>query len=424
MPRCAGCGAESPEGARFCASCGRNLEEQQPRPEPALGFAPAKEDLATADRILTEAFAHSEQGRLTEAVRLAEQALTYNPNSTTAHSLLGTLYERLGNRDAAIREYQTVLSLSPGSTADRQRLNELLGVPAAPAPRPPAAIPIPRAVPKAAGRPNTAYIGGFAFLAVVLVGGTILLLSHMRNLRSEASSTPPAEKPAVVSDYRIPRQELSIPATSLPMPGVPTGSSAPTSVPSESGTAGFPLAFDFNEPNLEEMEDTGYYDYDAEYEAEPPEAEMWPATLEFPGYIAPIEPPPRFLPGGGKVLESPPVIRVVSRPSTKVTAARSVSQNVKVAHQLVVSGRLQEAREVYETTLAARPTASPKLRQELATVYFRLNRPAKARENYYRAYKAYQVELDQGSEGIEAQEAEHGLATCRAALRALGVEVP
>ena len=95
MPRCDRCGADSPEGAKYCMACGHSIKEtvaasSQPPVSPAN-----PESLSQADRFLTDAFALSDEGRLTEAVRLAQQTLRLNPSSTTAHSLLGTLYERL-----------------------------------------------------------------------------------------------------------------------------------------------------------------------------------------------------------------------------------------------------------------------------------------------------------------------------------------
>lgn len=414
VARCAQCGAESPEGARFCVLCGQAVaQEEAPSTSAPSGPPPSQEDLTRADRILTEAFACSDQGRLTEAVRLAQQALSFNPNSTTAHSLLGTLYERLGNRDAAIREYQAVLALSPGSTADRQRLNELLGMPAAPAPAPPAALP------KAARRPDLFYIAGFSLLAIILIAMTLVLLHQTgKSSPEEKTARLTTPGPATPRSRAQKAESLSIPSELLPLPGVPAGPylAPQEGAPSEEETEeGPPTAS--SEPAMEDSGGSA-----VSYEPEPEEGLRPPLVLPFRGYTPPTEPPTRFLPGGGVVLYSPPTVTTPPPVAAAGPATRAFQPNIRTARQLVVSGRLEEARDVYESTLASRSSASPKLRQELATVYFRLNQPAKAATQYLSAYRAYQAELRHGVEGVEAQEAEHGLATCRAGLRALGVE--
>jgi tetratricopeptide (TPR) repeat protein len=112
--------------------------------------------------LLEDGFRLAEEGRLQSAIQACQQAIALNPASSSAHSLLGTLYERVGDRDGAIREYEQVLTLSPGSTVERRRLNELMGVAAAPEP--------------IAITPRTArmvFTGGFVVLALVLVGAII-----------------------------------------------------------------------------------------------------------------------------------------------------------------------------------------------------------------------------------------------------------
>jgi tetratricopeptide (TPR) repeat protein len=394
-------------------ACGESVEEQTAASEKAPRASISEEAFARADRILTEAFAHSDAGRLTEAVRLAQQALSFNPDSTTAHSLLGTLYERLGNRDAAIREYQAVLSLSPGSTADRQRLNELLGVPAAPEPISPAEIP-------AARRRDAIYIAAFAVIAVILIITAFMLVGQTKDIGSGGQGEGETPELLTASRPRNPAPEPSIAAAALPVPGMPGASAAgPTAAgPSDSAEGGGVSA---PEPEIEDTGDSGYSDY----EPEAPAAEKEPVMLTFPGYRPPRETPSRFLPGGGEVLDSPPTVRPTPSAGAGRGGGRAVQRSIRVARQFASSGRLQEATQAYEGVLAARPdAASPKLRQELATVYFRLNRPERAAAHYLQAYQGYQSQLAQGVSGMEAREAEHGLATCRAALRALGVESP
>jgi len=399
VPRCNRCGVESPEGARFCVACGGTLQEEAaPAPPPRPEAGPSPEDLAAADRLLTEAFALSDQGRLTEAVRVAQQVLSHNPNSTTAHSLLGTLYERLGNRDAAIREYQAVLTLSPGSTADRQRLNELLGLPAAPAAaRPP--------LPRLARRPDLLYVGGFAALFIVILIAILILLRKSPRAEDTEPTAGLSRAPARAA-YRPPEVGGAVSYPSLPTPGLPTQPSLPEPAPTPSPPS-FTSLPSPAAPSPEELE-------------EPRQV----IVLPFPGYTPPQEPPARFLPGGGMILSAPPLVRTPLPLSETGALAPGIQPNVMLARQFVVTGRLQEAKEVYEATLTSHPVTSPRLREELATVYFRLGQPNRAALQYLRAYGLYQEQLERGAEGVEAEAARHGLATCQAALHALGVETP
>lgn len=413
MPRCGRCGAESPEGAGFCVICGQafaeSAPEQPPVAPPPAEAEPVTDDLSRSDRILTEAFALSDQGRLTEAVRLAQQALSYNPNSTTAHSLLGTIYERLGNRDAAIREYQTVLSLSPASTADRQRLNELLGMPAAPEPTPTE----PRRLPHISRRPELLYVAGFTALAIIVIAAILILLrksSASGPSEVRAALTPPA---ATERESRVPTV-VAAATTPLPVPGVAGPSPAPA--------VGGGLIPESAVPQPDEGAAPASGEGAApEYEDTTPEIDAAPVVLPYPGYTPTQDTPPRFLPGGGMVVASTPTVRTPA-PVSAAAAASNAQPNIRAARQFVVAGRLDEAKEVYEATLASNPAGPPRLRVELATVYFRLNQRSRAASQYQQAYRGYRDQLARGTQGIDAAEAQHGLATCEAGLRALGIE--
>ena len=80
-------------------------------------------------RILDEAFQAFEAGDDTNARRLCRDALAIDPDSGTAHSLLGLLYEREGKRGDATHEFSQVVSQSPRSEAERETLARMRGVP-------------------------------------------------------------------------------------------------------------------------------------------------------------------------------------------------------------------------------------------------------------------------------------------------------
>ena len=63
-----------------------------------------------------------------EAVENCMAALRLTPDSPSAQSLLGDIYENQGRRDDAIQWYRMALDLNPLSTADRVKLERLLSL--------------------------------------------------------------------------------------------------------------------------------------------------------------------------------------------------------------------------------------------------------------------------------------------------------
>ena len=68
------------------------------------------------------AFERNEAGDVDGAILDCREALEFAPDSTSAHSLMGMLYEKKGERDKAITEFEKVLELNPGSIAVREKL--------------------------------------------------------------------------------------------------------------------------------------------------------------------------------------------------------------------------------------------------------------------------------------------------------------
>ncbi|MCW3097997.1 MAG: Tetratricopeptide repeat [Chthonomonadaceae bacterium] len=124
---CTACGNRNADISNFCKQCGHKLDRAAaPRiSEEAFDRALPLEEQVSA--LLERAYRLRKSGELSSAVRLCEEALLLNPESTSVHSLLGQIQEQIGNHDAAIHEYERVLQLNPGSIADRVKLDELRG---------------------------------------------------------------------------------------------------------------------------------------------------------------------------------------------------------------------------------------------------------------------------------------------------------
>ncbi|HXG23658.1 MAG TPA: tetratricopeptide repeat protein [Chthonomonadales bacterium] len=124
---CSHCGTRCSEDANFCKQCGHKLDKPvSPRISEEDFVLPASTD-ETVSKLLVEAFRQFHAGETEGAMKVCQEVLVLEPNSTTAHSLLGMIYEKQGERDKAIAAYETVLRLNPGSIADREKLEQLRG---------------------------------------------------------------------------------------------------------------------------------------------------------------------------------------------------------------------------------------------------------------------------------------------------------
>jgi tetratricopeptide (TPR) repeat protein len=124
-PFCTACGTRNPADANFCKQCGHRLEKTT---HPALSEADMALPPDIGERVndlLLIAYQKSEKGDHEGAIATTAEALRLKPDSTDAHSLMSTLYERRGDISLAIAERERVLLLNPGSSADREKLDQL-----------------------------------------------------------------------------------------------------------------------------------------------------------------------------------------------------------------------------------------------------------------------------------------------------------
>lgn len=187
---CTACGTRNAEISNFCKQCGHKLDHAAaPRiSEEAFDRALPLEEQVSA--LLERAYRLRKSGELSAAVRLCEEALHLNPESTSVHSLLGQIHEQTGNREAAIQEYERVLQLNPGSIADRVKLDELRadGLPASVHARTAPHIIMPA---RAGASPNGRQMLGIAGIAGVLMvmGGLLALQFVSHHDKSAGKST-------------------------------------------------------------------------------------------------------------------------------------------------------------------------------------------------------------------------------------------
>jgi Tfp pilus assembly protein PilF len=390
--RCPNCGAEGPDQARFCRACGVGI----PGDGGSQAYTSAKLTAEErARRLLEEAFRLSEQGTYQSAAQACQQAIALNPMSTSAHSLLATLYERVGDRDGAIREYEQVLTLDPGSTAERRRLNELMGVPSAPAP-----------VRVSARTTRVAATGGFVVVALVLLAAILFTTQQAeRPARREGVGPAPratrqeVAQAAAPSDF-APSRLRRLGQMSAPMPIAQRRvAQRPAPAPRPTGDALGQWLGPYMLPaggrerfvGLASERATGSRRYAA-------------ATMQS---AVPLQA------GAGPTVRTPQWRRLLGPGGRVGAAARH-----RLARDRYFAGDYQGAIRSYQTYLVQHPNAAAP-REELAWVYAEAGRHGAASEQYRIALDQNRNDIQRGH-NVEA--AQHGVRTCESAIKAFDTQ--
>lgn len=125
---CHDCGTANTVDSKYCKECGTKINDGYRTMMLSVQDLPvggSEETLDQLTRLLDMAFWHNEAGNVAAAITASEAALAINPNSTTAHSLLGSLYEKKGDDAQAIHHFEAVLALNPDSAADAAKLDQI-----------------------------------------------------------------------------------------------------------------------------------------------------------------------------------------------------------------------------------------------------------------------------------------------------------
>jgi len=379
---CGKCGAHNPRGNQFCVKCGARLaparvEQADARPAP---------DPIRAQRLLEQAFQFSDQGLLDEAIEACSAATIANPSSTSAHSFLGILYERAGEREKAIREYELALSLSPESVAERESLQQLATETGPP-------IGLPKIAPRLV---RNVAIGAFAAAIIILMVGVFVVYNRGRVQTANVAMHYPYPEGGSSAPTGEVQQGLPEPSASgSPAAAAPAPAPAPSAYPVFRSFTPLPGSpFGFPAPGKP-----------PQFQQEPK-----PARIALPrtGRVLEWQPPVAF--------SGPPVRAPVQPPANVRAAPEPVMAAPQVARSLYFGRQYDEAIQVYERMLRLRPGGEPEIREELAWCYYQVDRGRDALSQYQQALGAYQTQLDQG---VEPEQARLGMRTCRAAVEAL-----
>jgi tetratricopeptide (TPR) repeat protein len=241
---CTACGTKNASDANFCKQCGRRIERNGAPKITEDAFAEA----GTADEqvrsYLARAYDMYEAGDLMGAIECCAKALGVQPNSTDAHSLLSTLYEKQGDRERAIAEREIVLQLNPGSIADREKLEQL---------RDSALVITPRKITTSRptggsildSRAGAAVIAVAITLFVMVAGLAAVLMARSRTPAAQARSNQspgialPNRGPIVASN-NLPQNPISSVQQPAPVNPRVTVSGWPQAAPQPSANASHP----------------------------------------------------------------------------------------------------------------------------------------------------------------------------------------
>jgi tetratricopeptide (TPR) repeat protein len=376
VTRCPRCGKEGPDQAQFCGACGNRLTGDGASTASERALSPEQR----AQRLLEEAFALSEKGRLLAAIQTCQQAVAINPRSTSAHSLLGTLYERQGDRDRAIRAYEQVLALSPESTVERRRLNELMGVPTTRG-----TVPVPL---------RTARLAVGGGIAILLLAAFAIFLTTRSGPTSAFPPAQPAAGPAAEAQAEqafTPQSQV----TTLPVPGQTGQTFALPTLPALPAPPALAAAPAPVQPVVV-AQPAGPYVY--------PNA----AVARTPGEVQVGDPPPM---SGAVLYTGAPVVRGGPSPAGMMTVAAP-----EKARDYYLQGDYRSAAQTYQVYLSQHPGAGGAPREELGWVYLQLGDREQAFQSYREARDSYQLDLTRGR---NTEAARYGLRTCQSAIKAL-----
>jgi tetratricopeptide (TPR) repeat protein len=459
---CTQCKSRNPVGNKFCRECGAALTllEGSLEAEEAARIEAERRQEQVAS-LLADAFRKSEQREYAAALPLVEEAVTLMPDSTSAQAMLSTVYERLGRNEEAIAATERVVELNPDSTADKQRLDQLrrgIHVP-------------PRTGAEGKSRSFAPYlpmvVAGSVAALVLLIGLSVLNRGRaagqtpaavvaeaptgaegsaeaaepgLNDTPQQKSYLPPPDSredpfapltpaaartepsPSTPRTTPLPRPAENASITAVPAPSHRFIPPAPVAVPenvARSGSGGGNGGL----PYLTAAENTsGGFGAGGRIAVGPPQASG--SGADDAGATAASQEPPQNdgLPPGSYIkvkVGAPSAGSGGSSPdpsSSPSSVSMPIENPMARAQRLQSSGRYKEAITAYREALSS-GAAAGEAYQGIARSYERLGDSTAARSAYHDALRAYE---SQAASGRNADAAQRGIASCKAALEVLG----
>ncbi|MDE2127057.1 MAG: tetratricopeptide repeat protein [Armatimonadetes bacterium] len=422
---CSACGKQNRRDAAYCKHCGAALDAPARANVSEDAFDQALPEAEQVQAVVDRAYRLSRTGDLPGAIEVCRAALRSLPANTSLHAFLGQLYERAGDRQRAIGEYEHVVASNPGSIADRMKLDQLrdgdrVSDPAAAARITAASQPPSRAT-------------GRAILVVAAILGVLVLgyagaAIRLRNLQRHAPAPAAAFNPGRIA---------------LNLPGSGTSSTQPGGAPKPATPGGAPPIYIYGPLSGQPVQSPPQ-----------PQIRYVPTPAPAPVRLSAVAPPSQPTaptgtspdanhvrlesthgPNGGTLVipvhghhaKAPPadpaIIRItVSKPAQggaqPASGPSSESQSqIAIADDLKMKGNYSGALREYQAALAGASSQRGYVYQQIALTFYRLGDTTSASANYDNAISAYQKQIDSGSNVEVARE---GIRVCQTGKKLCG----
>lgn len=451
---CSHCGTKCSEDANFCKQCGYKLDKPVPPKISEEDFALPASTEETLSKLLVEAFRQFHAGEIEAAMKACQEALDLDSNSTTAHSLMGMLYEKQGEREKAIAAYETVLRLNPGSIADREKLEQLRGITTRLTPRKIISVrrtASPALFDSSAGAAVIAV--GVTLLALMIGGGFIWWRAAASQDKPSRSAAQSAAAPAQIPPAPLAMQQTSPPpqpfpqnTASAPAPP-PTDNSANTrynSPPRQSAPPRARMQADLSHMEPRPVQpasilppETPYLEHDPRFSAQARDGQNTtihlPDTTVNPGDTGTAateqtpQPPPRrtgkieivVAPEDAKAGKSAGALSEVKTAGVRDGSSSTMNSRARrdLARRLQLQGQYRRAATEYTRALDGAGDDAGLIHQQIALCYQRLDDKESAINHYKEAIAEYKKQISAGrnvevaQRGIQA--AEMGIRACK-----------
>jgi len=418
---CTQCGAYNTDDSRFCHQCGHRLQPERKMPplDESVFQLESPEQQQKIQQLLDEALTHESEGRLHEAALACEGVLVLDPANTSAHSLLGLIYEKQGDLQKALAEYEKVVALNPDSVADRAKLEEVRRRLHMPPPRPPRE------------EPNQAPLLIAIFVAVGLFVLGLAAMNYQARPKTSPSPTQTqaatqAAPPATYSPYNwyAPATPGYAPPPVPPMPPL-NPDNLSVAPPRERSAEQQGSATRAERTPLPPLPPITVVPSQPATTPSPSNRSQGSTGSQEPSIGGSVVMPDVALqPGaGGQTPERQPVMEITVRPGTGgnggVVAPPPPSMEsedlMRVAQQHQLAGRYREAIPLYQKALQG-ATDKGFIYQQIGLCYQRLGELDSARNAYQQAIAEYERQIaanqnvERARRGLEA--AKQGLAAC------------
>lgn len=417
---CTQCGAYNTDDSRFCHQCGHRLQPERKIPtlDESAFQLDSPEQQEKIQQLLDEALAHEAEGRFHEAILACEGVLVLDPANTSAHSLLGLIYEKQGDLQKAVAEYEKVVALNPDSVADRAKLEDLRRRLRMPVPKPPQQEP----------NQLPLLIGIFVTVGLFVLGLAAMNYQGRPKPAPSPSQSPTFTQPAPSTAY-APYNWYTPAAPGYAQPSAPQTPATPPDTPSvappqersterlDSGTrTRTPL------PPLPPITVVPSQPATAPSSNNRSQNNSGSAQPSTGGSV--VMPDVPLQPGtSGQAPERQPIMEITVRPGTGGSSgavpppppSMESEDLMRVAQQHQLAGRYREAIPLYQKALQG-ATDKGFIYQQIGLCYQRLGDLDSARNAYQQAIAEFERQIaanqnvERARRGLEA--AKQGLAAC------------